>query len=163
MTRSPKYPLDPLLEHRARVTDDATSALGGAVVAREGAERAVAAAERERREAEARANDVRDREAEMLADGRLRAVDLARAGAWEIATKASLEARDEALVQREQALAIARDAEREARDRLAAAKADHDAVAKDKDRFVDHARRVALAADDEAAEEAHAARGEGAR
>lgn len=158
MTRSPKYPLDPLLEHRARVADDATSALGAAVASREGAERAVEAAERERREAEARANEVRAHEAGMLADGRLRAVDLARAGAWEIATQASLEAKDEALARREQALATSRDAEHEARARLASVKAEHDAVAKDKDRFADRARRAALAADDEAAEEAHAAR-----
>lgn len=160
MTRSPKYPLDPLLEHRARGADDATAALGAAVAACEGARRAVEAADRERRDAEARAEEIRLREAGMLSDGQLRAVDLARIEAWEIAMKVTLEEKREALDRRERALADAQHAEAEARARLAVAKAEHDAVAKDKERFASRARHAAFAVEEEAAEDAYgAARG----
>src|SRR5262245_29059751 len=40
MPRPPKYPLEPLLEHRERKVDDATAELGGAVRHREDAEAA---------------------------------------------------------------------------------------------------------------------------
>ncbi|MDF2696321.1 MAG: hypothetical protein K0S65_4704 [Labilithrix sp.] len=95
---SPKYPLKPLLEHRERQVDDATTELGHAVRARESADAARGRAEIERREAEERAAGAR--------------VELARK------------------------------------------MADRDVVAKDESRFVDRVKRHALAAEEEAAEEA---------
>ena len=88
--RPPKYPLEPLLEHRERRVEDATAELGDAVRAREAAESEKARAEAERRAGEESAARTRAAEADLLAKGELRAVDLARAQAWEHAEQVRL-------------------------------------------------------------------------
>src|SRR5262245_57015064 len=88
--RMPKYPLKPLLEHRERTARDATEELGKAVRGRETAEAERQRAEGRRKDAEARTEAVRRGEAESLGRGELRAIDLARAEAWEVSARAQL-------------------------------------------------------------------------
>lgn len=158
MPRNPKYPLEPLREHRDRGVDAATAELGDAIRSREAAEAAQRAAEREKREAEARAVAVRADEASRLERGELRAVDLARANAWEISAASEIDGLTSAVSAAEARSDEARDAETGARAELAQKKADRDVVAKDEARFHDNARRVRDAAEEEAADEAYAGR-----
>ena len=154
MARPPKYPLEPLLEHRERRVDDATAELGDAVRAREAAEAAKARAEAARREEEERAARLRAAEAALLAQGELRAVDLARAQAWEHAEQRTIEELAGAERRATEHAGTARATEDEARIELAKKKADRDVVAKDEARFLDKQRRDREAREEEAAEEA---------
>lgn len=154
MARPPKYPLEPLLEHRERHVESATAELGDAVRAREAAEQAKARAEAARRQEEERAAKLRAAEASLLAQGELRAVDLARAQAWEHAEQRTIEELAAAERRAAESAGAARSAEEEARIELARKKADHDVVAKDQARFVDRQRRDREAREEEAAEEA---------
>jgi flagellar biosynthesis chaperone FliJ len=158
MPRNPKYPLEPLREHRDRKVDTATAELGDAVRARESAADAKRRAEDERREAEARAAAVRDDEAQRLANGELRVADLARAQAWEHAASAEIEDLGRAIDRADGHLAAAHDAEAQARAELAQKKADLDVVTKDHARFDAGVRRAREGAEEEAADEAFAAR-----
>ncbi len=161
MPRNPKYPLEPLREHRDRHVDAATVQLGDAVRAREAADEARRRAEDERRAAEARAARLREEEAARLASGELCVADLARAEAWEHAAGAELDALGHAVARATNTLAAAHDAEAQARAALAQKKADLDVVVKDQARFDAGARKVREAAEEEAAEEAFAARRKG--
>jgi hypothetical protein len=158
MPRNPKYPLEPLREHRDRGVDAATAELGDAIRARESAEAAQRAAEQEKRDAEARAAAVRADEASRLERGELRAVDLARANAWEVGAAAEIGGLANAVANAEARTGDAREAESGARAELAQKKADRDVVAKDEARFHDRARRARDAAEEEAADEAYAGR-----
>lgn len=158
MPRNPKYPLEPLREHRDRKVEAATSQLGDAVRAREAADEARRRAEQERVEAEARAAAVRQAESARLANGELCVADLARAQAWEHAASVEAAGLLRAIDQADARLAAARDAEAQARTELTSEKADLDVVVKDQARFDAGVRRVREAAEEEAAEEAFAAR-----
>jgi hypothetical protein len=158
MPRNPKYPLEPLREHRDRKVDAATAQLGDAVRARAAAAGAKRRAEQERLEAEARAAAVREDEAQKLANGELRVADLARAQAWEHAASVEIEDLGRAIERADGHLAAARDTEVHARDELARKKADLDVVAKDEARFDAGVRRAREGAEEEAADEAFAAR-----
>ncbi|HSO40137.1 MAG TPA: hypothetical protein VLT33_46745 [Labilithrix sp.] len=163
MPRNPKYPLTPLREHRDRKVETATAELGDAVRAREAADGARRAAERERLDAEARAAAVRHDEAARLANGELRAGDLAHGAAWEYGARSEIAVLAQAEVQAEGRVAASREVEGAARQELAQKKADLDVVVKDQGRFDDKARRARDAAEEEAADEvfsaSHAARG----
>ena len=161
MPRNPKYPLEPLREHRDRHVDSATAQLGDAVRAREAADDAKRRAEDERREAEARAAGVRGDEAARLANGELRVADLARAQAWEHAANAAIDDLGRAIGRADGKLAAAQEAEHQARAALAQKKADLDVVVKDQARFEAGARKTREAAEEEAAEEVSAARRKG--
>lgn len=152
---SPKYPLKPLLEQRERSVDDATAELGGAVRAREAADAARMRAETVRRDAAERDERVRRLESERLARGELRAADLAHAQAWEIGARAQMQKLEHAVDAASQSADRARGDEHAARMQLAQKMADRDVVAKDKARFDDRLKKSALAAEEEAAEEAH--------
>ncbi len=152
---SPKYPLKPLLEQRDRSVDDAKAELGGAVRAREAADAAQRRAEAERVAEAERADRVRHDESERLARGELRAADLAHAQAWEIGARAQMKELERAVEVAEATAERARGDERVARTELAQQMADRDVVAKDKARFDDHVKKRALAAEEEAAEEAY--------
>lgn len=154
MARPPKYPLEPLLEHRERRVEDATAELGDAVRAREAAEAAKMRAEAARREEEERAAKLRAAEASLLAEGGLRVVDLARAQAWEHAEQRTIDELATAERRAAEHAGSARTAEEQARVELAQKKADRDVVAKDEARFVDKQRREREAREEEAAEEA---------
>ena len=158
MPRNPKYPLEPLREHRDRRVDAATVQLGDAVRSREAADDAKRRAEQERLDAEARAAAVRDDEAALLANGELRVADLACAGAWEHAASAEMTDLGSAIARADGHLAAAREAEVQARGELAQKKADLDVVVKDEARFDAAARSKQEAAEEESAEEAFAAR-----
>ena len=161
MPRNPKYPLEPLREHRDRHVDAATVQLGDAVRAREAADEARRRAEDERREAAARAAGVRDSEAERLVNGELRVADLARAQAWEHAASAEMDALGRAIARADGTLAAAHESEQEARAALAQKKADLDVVEKDRARFDAGTRKAREAGEEEAAEEVSAARRKG--
>jgi flagellar biosynthesis chaperone FliJ len=161
MPRNPKYPLEPLREHRDRHVDAATVQLGDAVRAREAADEAKRRADEERHEAEARAAAVRSSEAERLGNGELRVADLARAQAWEHAASAESDALGRAIARADGSLAAAHETEQEARAALAQKKADLDVVEKDRARFDAGARQAREAAEEEAAEEVFAARRKG--
>jgi len=158
MPRNPKYPLEPLREHRDRRVDAATAQLGDAVRTREAADDAKRRAEQERLDAEARAAAVRKDEAALLANGELRVADLARAEAWEHAVGVEMTDARSAVARAHGHLAAARDAEVQARGELAQKKADLDVVTKDEARFDAGVRRAREAAEEESAEEVFAAR-----
>ena len=160
MPRNPKYPLEPLHEHRDRTALAATKQLGEAVRIRESAEEAKRRAEEERREAEAHAAEVRRDEAELLARGDLRVADLARAEAWEHAASTAMSALGRAIARADETVSAAQAAVGQARADLAVKKADLDVVTKDKARFTDRVRRDGDAAEEEAAEEVFTARRE---
>ncbi len=151
---SPKYPLKPLLEHRERQVDDATAELGGAIRAREAADVARGRAEMERRDAEMRASRVRAEEAERLARGELRAGDLACASAWEIGAREESARLSHAVSLAGEKVDAARSREEGARSELGQRMADRDVVAKDAARFEERTKKRALAAEEEAGEEA---------
>ena len=158
MPRNPKYPLATLREHRDHKVESATAELGDAVRAREAADDAKRAADRDREEAEARAAAVRDDEAGRLARGELRADDLARAQAWEYAARAELTDLAHAADRASGHLDAKRDAEADARASLAHEKADLDVVVKDEARFDQQVHRARDVAEEQAAEEVFAAR-----
>jgi hypothetical protein len=158
MPRNPKYPLEPLREHRDRKVDAATAQLGDAVRARESADEAKRRAEQERVDAAARAASVRRDEAKRLAKGTLQVADLARAQAWEHAATAEQADLGRLIARADDHLAAARDAEAAARADLAQKKADLDVVAKGEARFDAGVRRAREASEEEAADEAFAAR-----
>lgn len=151
----PKYPLQPLLEHRERAVDDRTAELGGAVRAREHAERAKAQAAASQDAAEAAAAGVRKAEAELLAEGALSVADLARGQAWEIGAQARIADLARATATAGEKARAASTAERAARGQLAQAMADRDVVTKDEARFKERLVKKQLAAEEEQAEEAY--------
>ena len=154
----PKYPLQPLLEHRSRKVDAATAELADAIRAHDAAETARACAEQARDGAEAEARAIQDAEAGRLARGELRAVDLARGQAWESATRGAIERLADAADEAGRKAERAEDAEEGARAALAGAMAQRDVVARDRTRFEAAATRAEQARDEEAAEEASARR-----
>ncbi len=82
--RSPKYPLEPVVELRTKKVDDAARQLSAAARERAAASGARQLAERRREDHEQEVARVRATEDEALARGELRAVDLARAGTWSV-------------------------------------------------------------------------------
>ena len=151
---SPKYPLQPLLEHRARGVETATAELGASVQQREHAEAVQRRAEADKRSAEEQQAALREDERARLGRGELSVADLARAGAWEIGAQAALGHLARAVDAAETKASDLRDAEAEARDALARSMADRDVVAKDRARFDERAKKAVLTAEEEAAEEA---------
>lgn len=152
---SMKYPLAALLEHRGRGVDDATAELGRSIRRREDAEAAERRAEAAERAAEAEQARIRDEEAARLLAGGVSVAELAREGAWAAGAATELErlaAGSEAAAARASGL---RDEESAARGTLARSLADRDVVARDRERFVAGVKKTALAAEEEAAEEAH--------
>lgn len=162
MPRNPKYPLEPLREHRDRKVEEATTQLGDAVRAREAAADAARRAEHERVEAELRANAVREDEAARLGRGELRVADLARAQAWEHAVSVEASELARAVERARTRASSAQEAEVQARADLATKKSDLDVVVKDEARFDAGVRRAREASEAEAAEEAFAGRRRGA-
>ena len=158
MPRNPKYPLEPLREHRDRKVEHATAELGAAVRESEAADDAKRRAQQERVDAAARATTLRADEARRLANGELRVADLARGEAWEHRASAEMADLDRALVRADGKLGAARELEVGARAELAQKKADLDVVAKDEARFHAGVRRAREASEEEAADEAVAAR-----
>lgn len=158
MPRSPKYPLQPLLEHRGRKVDAATAELGAAVRARETAEIAAEEAVAAERATVAATVETRDLEATRLAEGELRAVDLARGDAWQRAAEEQRLELARATAVAAAATAVARTEEDAARRGVAAATADRDVVEKDRARFDNSVRVANEAAADEEAEDIHRAR-----
>ena len=153
-----KYPLDPLIKLRERQVDDATRELAKAVDARQTAERKREAAENAKVRADERAKTTRDEEREALERGELRAGDLQKAQAWEIGVAEERKKVVQQVNVAEQGENKARDVETGARDSLVAREADAEVVEKDKERFVSREKQQELAKEEEAANEAHAAR-----
>jgi hypothetical protein len=152
--RPPRYPLEPLARLREKKVDEATQALAGAVATRAKAEEARARAEQRRAAQESKVAAVRDEERAALAHGELRAADLARAGAWEIAVAAEREQLDATVKSAQGKERAARDAEAGAKQSVASRQADADAVEKDRARWHEHARKRDEAKEEEAASEA---------
>jgi len=152
---SPKYPLQPLLEHRERAVDDRTAELGGAVRTRETAEHRSLDAAAAQQAAEASAAATRAKEQEMLGAGVLRAGDLARGQAWEIGAQAQIADLARVTASAEAKADEARRGENDARQGLAHAMADRDVVIKDEARFQQKVAKKQASAEEEQAEEAY--------
>lgn len=152
---SPKYPLQPLLDHRERAVDDRTAELGGAVRTRENAERTRERAAASQDAAESETAQTRQKERELLQDGALSVADLARGQAWEIGAQARIADLARATANAAAAADTASKAEVAARGQLAQAMADRDVVAKDESRFKERLAKKQLAAEEEQAEEAY--------
>ena len=153
-----KYPLDPLIKLRERQVDEATRDLAKAVDARQVAERKREAAETAKARAEERAKEARDKEREALERGELRVGDLHRAQAWEFGVAEEQKKLAQQVTVAAQGEQKARTEEDGARTDLASREADAEVVEKDKERFVTHERQKEIAKEEEAAQEAHAAR-----
>lgn len=152
---TPKYPLQPLLEHRERAVDDRTAELGGAVRTREMAEAQKARAEASQDAAEAEAAGVRAKEAALLEGGTLSVADLARGQAWEVGAQSRIADLARATATASDKAREATSAETAARGQLAQAMADRDVVTKDEARFNDRLAKKQAAAEEEQAEEAY--------
>lgn len=152
---SPKYPLQPLLEHRERAAHDRTAELGGAVGERQRAEAALARAVSTQRAAEEAVATVREAEGELLVQGALTAGDLARGQAWEIGAQATLHELETVAARADEKAAEAKAGESEARQALAKAMADRDVVRKDEARFGQRLAKKLAAAEEEQADEAY--------
>jgi hypothetical protein len=153
-----KYPLDPLIKLRERQVDEATRDLAKAVDARQAAERKRAAAEAEKVRAEQRAKATRSEEREALERGELSVADLMRAQAWELGVAEEQKKLGQQVAIAAQGEQKARVEEDGARTSLASREADAEVVEKDKERFVTRERQREIAKEEEAAQEAHAAR-----
>jgi hypothetical protein len=151
--RRPKYPLEPLVELRDRRVDQAAVGLAGAIGQREQAERGRRAAEAVRDAHDVQADEVRAAEADALAQGALRASDLANAGAWEVRVAAERAALVSHVERAQGAEHRAREGEQVARDEVAARRADAGVVAKDQVRWAEQQRRRFEAKEEEAASE----------
>lgn len=152
---TPKYPLKPLLEHRARQVDEATSELGRAIHAREVAEDAKLRAEATKEEVASQHAKLRSEEGEALDRGELTVADLARADAWAVAAAEEMSRLDQAVTTSSTRARDASAEESERRSQLAKSMADRDVVAKDETRFVERMKKKALLSEEEAAEEAY--------
>jgi hypothetical protein len=146
----PKYPLKPLLEHRERLVTDAKDELAQAARAREAAEDARREAEAQRLRAADEAARQRDDEAERLARGELRAIDLARAEAWEVGVRAEMDDLDRAVSARARRTEEMAAKEQAALGTLVRRTSERDVVAKDEQRFDAQVRRRTAASEEEA-------------
>ncbi len=147
-----------MIKLRERQVDEATRDLAKAVDARQSAERKRAAAEAEKVRAEDRAKATRDEEREALERGELSVADLMRAQAWELGVADEQKKLGQQVSVAAQGEQNARTEEDGARTALASREADAQVVEKDKERFVTRERQREIAKEEEAAQEAHAAR-----
>jgi hypothetical protein len=151
-----KYPLKPLLDHRAAKVDDALTALAAAVRTREAAADARARAEQAKSAEESATERAKKDVDARLGRGELRAVDLAHAHAFEIGAEARAQALGASLERAISKEGLAANEENAARDGLARAKADRDVVVKHRAKHEERMRKDALTAEEEAAEDAFA-------
>ena len=149
--RPKKYPLDPLVQVRAKQVDDAARALGEAARAHEEAARLRAGADQRRDQAEADAQALRDRERGALERGELTVADLMRGDAWGVRVKAEQDELARRALESAKKEGIARDGEGAARTHVAARKADAEIVDRDRTRWTDEERKRADAKEEEAA------------
>jgi hypothetical protein len=150
----PKYPLKSLLEHRERLVDDAAAELARRIEARVSAEGVLEGSRIARERADEDARAIRADEAERLARGELRAVDLARGDAWEMSARAEARKLAAAVVDAAAGLDGEQAKETAARVTLGGKLAERDVVRKDEERFVARVRSAALAVEDEELDEA---------
>ena len=149
----PRYPLHPLTKLRKRQVEAATEDLADAVKTRERTERQRTEATGVLTRAEDEAQRKRAAERALLEDGELRAGDLHRAEAWEMGVAAEKRRLADAVATAQRAETAAREKESGARGELAAREADAKVVEKDEARFDEYQRQLALAKEEELAEE----------
>jgi hypothetical protein len=152
--RPRKYPLEPLAELRARRVDEAVGDLAAATRERDAAERRRLAAEREREAHDVGVERVRSAEAEALAQGGLRAADMAQAAAWEARVGAERDALASGVERARGEEAGARAGEGRAIDEVASRRAEARVVANDQARWDGVERKRAEAREEEASSEA---------
>ena len=153
--RSPRYPLEPLVELRQKKVDEAVRELAGAARDRDSAAGARRAVE-ERRGAHERAiADVRAAEGEALARGELRVADLARAGAWSLRVGADGDALAAGVERARATEARARAAEATAQSAVGSRRAEAQVVTQHRARWGETRRKDLEAKDEEASSEAH--------
>jgi len=129
-------------------------ALGGAVRAREHAERERAAKEQERARLAEEAEALRSAEGSRLERGELHAADLQRQGAWEVRTQWDDEERARGVATAREGEGRAKDGEGKARGAVASAEAEAKVVDKHRDEWVAEGERAAEAVAEEGAREA---------
>jgi hypothetical protein len=149
-----KYPLEPLAELRDRRVDEAVGDLAHAARERDAAERKRRATERDILVHATTVERVRRAEAEALAQGGLRAADLAQAAAWEVRVAAERDGLASGLDQARAVEAAARGQEGRALDEVAERRAQAQVVAKDRARWDGARRKRAEAREEEALSEA---------
>jgi dTMP kinase len=154
-----RYPLESLARVREEQVDAASRELAAAARRAEAAASARLAAQRSLDEDARVAAGVRDGERAALAQGGLRAADLARAGEWSRAVEIGREQQRRALEQAAEADVRARQDEEAARARVAARQAEAEVVARHRGRWEEERRAEAEACEEEAAAEAWRARG----
>lgn len=151
---SKKYTLEPLIDVRREKADAAKRELGDKIRAREGKESELAAARARTLQHADQVAATASSERAALEQGALRAVDLLRQNAWQL----QQEREAEELAHRESrsaeaVLAAAHD-ETAARTDTALRLGELEAVERDRQRFVEQQSKIALAKEEEAAEEA---------
>ena len=149
--RPKKYPLDPLVQVRAKQVDDAARALGEAARVHEAATRARQTAEERRDEAEAEARMLKRGEFGALERGELTVADLMRGDAWSVRVKAEQDELARRALESSKREELAESAEASARGDVASRKADAEIVDRDRVKWVNGERRKADAKEEEAA------------
>jgi hypothetical protein len=156
--RTPRYPLEPLVELRDRKVNEARGDLASAARERSGAERRRLELEQKCEEHSAAVSCIRGAEDESLARGELRAADLARVDAWEVGVAVE---RDVLATEVERARVEEtgmREREARALDEVASRSAEAQVVANDRVRWRDALHRRVEAREEEASSEAWAAK-----
>lgn len=149
-----RYPLEPLARLRQERLDGAERALAAAIRARTAAERAGVEARRAHAEQRAKAVAAQDAEHDALVRGELRAVDLARSGAWALRSDAEAARLAAAVLHAKAVEERARAAEERARAAATACAANAQVVSTHQARWQGAERAARERADEEAAVEA---------
>jgi hypothetical protein len=152
--RSPKYPLEPLVELRQKTMDAAARELVGAARERLTASAARQAAEQRREDHERTVSRDRAAEGEALARGELLVADLARADAWGLRVGADMDILAAGVDRARTAEARAGETESRARSAVISRRAEAQVLAQHKARWAEAIRKDIEAKDDEASSEA---------
>ena len=152
--RKKKYPLEPLARMKKDRAETRTRELGGAVAAREAIQNEREGKVRSREAARASANVVRALERTALEKGELTALDLARAGTWEVRVRAEDASRSREVDEAVAAGARARAAEATAKAKVAEARAESESVHRHEERWEAAGKKADEAQEEEALAEA---------
>lgn len=157
---SKKYSLQPLVEVRRDKADVAKRELSTKIREREAQQQELANARARTVDHADTTQATKDAERVALEQGALRAVDLFRQSAWEMERQRQAEALVYAEKRIAEALIVASQAEDDSRAATAQRLGELEAVERDRARFLERERKVALAKEEEAAEEAWRPRSE---
>ncbi len=157
---SKKYTLQPLVQVRREQADAAQRELGDKIRERERSEGELAAARERTLQHAATVERTQRDERSALDRGELRAVDLLRQSAWQLQQEREADELTHRETRSADAVTDANRAEKVAQGATADRVAEWKAVERDRERFYEREKKIALAKEEEAAEEAWRPRSE---